>query len=269
MSEHVVQEKERLQPAWLAHELASTIFASAIAYHETIDSTNRVAKDLAATGAAEGALVLAEEQTAGRGRRGRSWLSPGKENLLFSVLLRPALPADRVFLLTMILSLSAMEAVKSLSGFLPGIKWPNDLYGGMKKLGGILTEFSVREREVEWVVLGLGLNVNRLPKEFSGQSTSVLQQTGVRLSRNHLLAEILKGLDAAYQEVLSGNVEPFYRRWNEACFILGKRVEIESHRGRIFGRALRIELDGALTVETEEGALRRFVAGDVSLRLSS
>jgi BirA family transcriptional regulator, biotin operon repressor / biotin---[acetyl-CoA-carboxylase] ligase len=124
MSEHVVQEKERLQPAWLAHELASTIFASAIAYHETIDSTNRVAKDLAATGAAEGALVLAEEQTAGRGRRGRSWLSPGKENLLFSVLLRPALPADRVFLLTMILSLSAMEAVKSLSGFCRGSNGP-------------------------------------------------------------------------------------------------------------------------------------------------
>jgi BirA family transcriptional regulator, biotin operon repressor / biotin---[acetyl-CoA-carboxylase] ligase len=269
MIEPVAQEEERLQPAWLARELASTLFATAIVYHETIDSTNRVAKDLAAAGAAEGALVLAEEQTEGKGRRGRAWLSPGKENLLFSVLLRPALPADRVFLLTMILSLSAMEAVERLSGLLPAVKWPNDLYGGMKKLGGILTEFSVRERMVEWVVLGLGLNVNRSPEEFAGQSTSVVQETGIRVSRNHLLAEILKHLDAAYQEILSGDVEPYYKRWREACFIMGKAVQIESARERISGKALCIEKDGALILETEEGGLRRIVAGDVSLRLTS
>ena len=269
MSENVARGEERLRPERLAHELASSMFSSRIIYHETIDSTNRLTKDLAVAGAAEGTLVLAEEQTGGRGRRGRSWLSPGKENLLFSVLLRPALPAERVFLLTVILSLAAMEAVERLSGYLPRIKWPNDLYGGMKKLGGILTEFSAREREVEWVVLGLGLNVNRSPEEFAGQSTSVLEETGRRVSRTRLLVEILKGLDAAYQETLSGNVEPFYRRWNEACFILGRAVEIDSPGERISGKALRIEPDGALVLETQDGALRRVVAGDVSLRLSS
>jgi BirA family transcriptional regulator, biotin operon repressor / biotin---[acetyl-CoA-carboxylase] ligase len=139
----------------------------------------------------------------------------------------------------------------------------------MKKLGGILTEFSITHKEVDWVVLGLGLNVNRRPEELAVQATSVLEETGIRVSRNHLLVEILKGLEAAYREILSGNIEPFYRRWNEACFILGRAVQIESARERIDGKAIRIERDGALMVETEEGALRRCVAGDVSLRLSS
>jgi BirA family transcriptional regulator, biotin operon repressor / biotin---[acetyl-CoA-carboxylase] ligase len=268
MTEHFDQSQERLHPEWLAGELNTSIFSS-IVYHETIDSTNRLAKDLAVAGAAEGTLVVTEEQTGGRGRLGRTWVSPGKENLLFSVLLRPALPPERVFSLTMVLALSAMEAVKSLSGFLPSIKWPNDLYSGMKKLGGILTEFSITHKEVDWVVLGLGLNVNRRPEELVVQATSVLEETGIRVSRNHLLVEILKGLETAYREILSGNIEPFYRRWNEACFILGRAVQIESARERIDGKAIRIERDGALMVETEEGALRRCVAGDVSLRLSS
>jgi len=269
MSDPFGQEEETLQPEWLGHELASSVFSSRIIYHETIDSTNRFAKDLAVAGAPEGALVLAEEQTGGRGRRGRSWVSPGKENLLFSVLLRPCLPPDRVFSLTMILALSAMDAVKSLSGLLPRIKWPNDLYAGIKKLGGILTEFSITRKEVDWVVLGLGLNVNRRPEELAAQATSVLEETGIRISRNQLLVAILTGLEAAYREILEGRIEPFYKRWNEACFILGRAVQIESARERIDGKAIRIERDGALILETQEGDLRRIVAGDVSLRLFS
>jgi BirA family transcriptional regulator, biotin operon repressor / biotin---[acetyl-CoA-carboxylase] ligase len=261
-------DHEGLAPEWLQENLDKSIFSSRIVYHETIDSTNRFAKDLAVAGAVEGTLVLAEEQTGGRGRRGRPWLSPGKENLLFSVLLRPALPPDRVFLLTMILALSAIKAVNTLSGLLPGIKWPNDLYAGMKKLGGILTECSVSLKDVDWVVLGLGLNVNRHPEELAAQATCILEETGIRVSRNQLLIEILKGLEAAYTEIRSGNIEPYYSGWNEACFILGKAVEIESARERIRGKALYIEPDGALIIETQEGDLRRVVAGDVSLRVA-
>jgi BirA family transcriptional regulator, biotin operon repressor / biotin---[acetyl-CoA-carboxylase] ligase len=268
MSDPFGQEEEKLQPEWLGHELASSIFSSRIIYHETIDSTNRFAKDLAGAGAAEGTVVLTEEQTGGRGRRGRSWVSPGKQNLLFSVLLRPSLPPDRVFSLTMILALSAMDAVKNLSGLLPRIKWPNDLYAGMKKLGGILTEFSITQKEVDWVVLGLGLNVNRSPEKLAAQATCLLKETGIPMSRNKLLVEILKGLDTAYREILEGKVEPFHKRWNEACFILGRAVEIESERERIYGKALRIEPDGALILKTGEGGLRRIITGDVSLRLA-
>ena len=267
MTNHSAQEL--LQPERLTRELGPSIFSTRIIYHGIMDSTNRFAKELAVEGAPEGTLVLTEEQTGGRGRRGRSWVSPGRENLLFSVLLRPGLPPERVFSLTMILALSALEAVKRLSGLAPAIKWPNDLYGGKRKLGGILTEFSVRDKEVEWVVLGLGLNVNGRPEELAAQATCVAEETGMRVSRNKLVVEILKDLEAAYREILADNVEPFFARWNEACFILGKEVEIEAAGERIPGKAIRIERDGALILETKEGALKRIVAGDVSLRLSS
>ena len=267
MNNHSAQEL--LQPERLARELGSCIFSASVVYHEIMDSTNRFAKEVAVEGAPEGTLVLTEEQTGGRGRRGKSWVSPGRENLLFSVLLRPALPPERVFSLIMILALSAAEAVRRLSGLVPAIKWPNDLYGGKRKLGGILTEFSVRDKAVEWVVLGLGLNVNSRPEELAAQATCVAEEAGKRVSRNRLLVEILKDLEVAYREILADNVEPFFVRWNEACFILGKEVEIEAAGERIQGKALRIERDGALILEAKEGALKRIVAGDVSLRLSS
>jgi BirA family transcriptional regulator, biotin operon repressor / biotin---[acetyl-CoA-carboxylase] ligase len=145
--------------------------------------------------------------------------------LLFSVLLRPALLPERVFSLTMILALAAMEAVKTLSGLLPGIKWPNDLYAGMRKLGGILTEFSMIHEEVDWVVLGLGLNVNRRPEELAAQATCVMEETGIRVSRNQLLVEIIKGFEAAYQKILLGDIEIFHRRWNEAVSSWGRRLK--------------------------------------------
>ncbi len=259
--------RDPLQPELLRKNLSPSPFSSHIHYRSSMDSTNNFAKELVEQYAApEGTLVITEEQTGGRGRRGKSWSSPAGTNLLFSILLRPALQADRVFVLTMILALAALEAVKALSGLSPRIKWPNDLYGGMKKLAGILTEFSVKDTCVEWVVLGLGMNVNWYPQELSVNATSVFSETGVRVPRNSLLIGIIKRFESYYREVLSGKVEPFYERWNEACFILGKPVEIESSKERIRGTALRIDRDGALIIETEQGLIQRVVAGDVSLR---
>lgn len=177
--------------------------------------------------------------------------------------------AERVFVLTMILALAAMDAVRTVGGLASGIKWPNDLYVGMKKLAGILTEFSLQEKQVEWAVLGLGLNVNRLPEDLQGQAASIQGETGAEVGRERLLVEILKGFEGSYREVLAGRIEPLYRRWNEACFILGKRVEIHTARETMVGLAVRIDQDGALILETRGGATQRILAGDVSLRLSS
>jgi len=245
------------------------MFSSRIIYRESIGSTNDLAKQLAAEGAPEGTLVLAEEQTVGRGRRGRAWRSPAGANLLFTVLLRPAVRPDRVFALTMILVLAAMEALKRLTGLATRIKWPNDLYAGRKKLAGILTEFSVRGRDVEWVVLGLGLNVSWYPEALSAQATSILEETGTLLSRNRLLVETLREFEGSYREILAGNIDPFHEKWNEACFVLGKEVVIDSEKERLAGKAVRIERSGTLLIETDEGDIRRVVAGDVSLRLKA
>ena len=269
MSDTLPGEPGQFLPEGLAGELASSIFSSRIIYRESIDSTNELAKHLATEGAPEGTLILAEEQTGGRGRRGRAWHSPAGANLLFSVLLRPAVQADKVFAITMILVLAAMEAVKRLAGLAVQIKWPNDLYAGRKKLAGILTEFSMTGRTVDWVVLGLGVNVTWFPQELGAQATSILAETGIPVPRNKLLVETLKVFEVYYKEILAGNIGPFHRKWNETCFILGKPVFIDSEKERTAAKALRIDADGALIVETAEGVTQRFVAGDVSLRLEN
>ncbi len=258
-----------LNPDAIKGGLGQSLFATHIVYLETVDSTNRLAKELASAGAAEGAIVIVEEQTAGRGRRGRSWVSPGRANLTFSILLRPTLVVDKVFSLTMILALACIEAVKKRTGLSCMIKWPNDLYVGGKKLAGILTEFAARDRRVEWVVLGLGLNVNWYPAEgetMSRLATSLQAEIGKRVSRNELLVEILVQFEAYYNDVLSGRIEKVYERWNDFSLVLGKQVVIESDQLKITGKALRIDQDGALIIEDGEGKEQKIIHGEVSLR---
>lgn len=263
---------ELIQPELLKKRLAQSLFSSQIYYQASIDSTNAGAKALAGQGAPEGALVITEEQTAGRGRRGKSWVSPPGANLLFSVLLRPAMEGDRVFVLTMVLALAGLKGVKTVTGVKAMIKWPNDLYVGTKKLAGILTEFSVRGKQVDWAVPGMGINVNwhpDVPEGGGAPATSLLEETGHRVSRNDLLFEILTGFEPLYRDVLQGNMEGLYKEWNQNCLVLGKAVVVESERERIEGRALRIDECGALIIEEAKGVQRRILTGDVSLRLAS
>lgn len=264
-----VGDEDRLRLDLLRDGLGRSLFAGNIVYQETLDSTNDIAKEMALQGAPEGTLVLTDEQRAGRGRRGRSWLSPGRSNLLFSVLLRPVLDPDRVFVLTMILALAAVDALKKIAGLPTMIKWPNDLYVGHKKLAGILTEFSTRERALEYVILGLGLNVNWYPDDgtqVSGLATSVLAETGARISRSRLLLEILRGFENSLLKVLKGEIDGFYRKWNEISLIIGRQVVIEAEREKIYGKAIRIDEGGALIVQDKEGKQERIISGDVSVR---
>ena len=262
---------EPIQPDLLRKRLAQSIFSPHIHYHASIDSTNALAKSLAGQAAPEGTLVVVEEQTAGRGRSGKSWVSPAGANLLFSLLVRPPMEGDRVFVLTMVLALAGLKAVKKVTGVSALIKWPNDLYVGMRKLAGILTEFSVTGKKVDWAVLGMGINVGWHPDEperGAAAATSLLEETGQRVSRNELLIEILTGFEAFYRELAAGSMKALYEVWNRNCLVLGKAVVVTSDRERIEGRALRIDDCGALIIEDAEGNQRRIVTGDVSLRLA-
>jgi len=263
---------ELIQPELLKKRLAQSIFSSHIHYYPSIDSTNAVAKALAGQGAPEGTLVVTEEQIAGRGRRGRSWVSPAGANLLFSVLLRPPMEGDRVFVLTMVLALAGVKAVQKVAAVEAMIKWPNDLYVGPKKLAGVLTEFAVREKQVDWVVPGMGINVAwrpDAPEQGGVPATSLLEETGQRVSRNELLIELLTEFEGLYKEVVAGNMEGLYEEWNRNCLVLGKAVVVATEKERIEGKALRIDDCGALILEDAEGNERRILTGDVSLRLAA
>ena len=264
------RDTDRLGPDEIIGILGSSIFSKNMVFHERITSTNELAKELALKGAPEGTIIITEEQTAGKGRMERRWLSPAYENLLFSVLLRPGLPVDNVFALTMILGFSVIEEIKAKNRLDVMIKWPNDLCVNHKKVGGILTEFSVRYRRLEYVILGLGLNVNWMPEEGEGliyPATSILAESGIVISRNELLSGILKRFEGYYQKVLSGKAEDLYIRWNKFSAVIGRDVEIISQDGIVTGKALRIDRQGALILKDDHGEEKRILSGDVSLRL--
>ncbi len=262
---------ELIQPDLLKQRLAGSIFSSHIHYQSSIDSTNALAKTLAGQGAPEGTLVVTEEQTAGRGRRGKSWTSPAGANLLFSVLLRPPMEGERVFVLTMVLGVAGLKAVKKVAAVEAMIKWPNDLYVGPKKLAGVLTEFAVRGKQVDWVVPGMGINVGwhpDVPEGGGAGATSLLEETGQRVSRNELLIELLTVFESLYKEVVAGNMKTLHEEWNRNCLVLGKAVVVASEKERVEGKALRIDEFGALIIEDAEGNQRRILTDDVSLRLA-
>ena len=249
--------------------LRSTIFSRNMIFRKGIDSTHTLAKKLAINGAPEGTLVLAEEQTEGRGRLGRQWLSPPGTNLLFSVILRPVMKAKDVFCLTMVFALAVSDGVRVETGLDVSIKWPNDLYIGFKKLGGILTEFSVQDDSVEYVILGLGLNVNWKPSDEIGKrydATSLLAEKGGKISRACLLDHILTYFESYYQDISMGKKHAYYERWNSKSLLLGRTVLVRVNDQDTKGKAVKIDERGALIVVDENGDEHRILCGDVSVR---
>ncbi len=264
------RDSNRLDPDIITGILESSIFSKNMAFHERLTSTNELAKELALKGAPEGTIILTEEQTAGKGRMERRWLSPAYKNLLFSVLLRPGLPVDKAFTLTMILGFSVIEEIKARNRLDVMIKWPNDLCINYKKVGGILTEFSVRKRRLDYMILGLGLNVSWSPGGNEGiiyPATNILAESGLMISRNELLSWILKRFEGYYQKVLSGKTEDLYIRWNKLSTVIGRDVEIISQDGIVTGKALRIDSQGTLILKDDHGEEKRILSGDVSLRV--
>ncbi|MFP3897168.1 MAG: biotin--[acetyl-CoA-carboxylase] ligase [Anaerolineales bacterium] len=258
---------EPLSQEALTARLQTAVVGCRIEIHEEIPSTNPRAMALAERGAPEGTLVLAESQTAGRGRLGRRWFAPPYSSLLMSLLLRPPLEPAQAQRTTMLCSLAIVEGVAALSGLTPRLKWPNDILLGEKKVGGVLTELGVARHHLDHVVVGMGLNVNvemaDLPPVAS-PATSLLQEVGHPLSRLDLLVAILERLDARYGQLLAG-CSP-HAAWREHLATLGQPVRVGTRNEVIEGVAEDVDADGALLVRTDHGARRRILVGDVTLR---
>ena len=260
---------ESLDQAYIIQRLGESEFARNVIVAESLPSTNAFARELASKGALSGTLVLAEEQTAGRGRLGRRWLSPARSNLLFSLLLRPGLRPEQGFVLTMTLALAAAEAIERSTGVSCLIKWPNDLFLRDRKLAGILTELSARAGRMEYAVVGLGLNVHWHPEDqpqCPRRTTSILKETGRPVSRNELLIQIVSRFEVYYRQLLSGTLDPLYHHWNRLSLLTGREVELDAgDEETIRGKALRIDRDGALVIEDRQGEERRIRSGDVTV----
>ena len=249
--------------------LGRSIFSKNIIIHNSLTSTNSTAKELYKKGACDGTVVLAEEQTAGRGRMERQWLSPSNKNILVSILLKPEIKVEHIYSLTLALAVSGIDAVKKISGLSAMIKWPNDIYLNKKKLAGILTEFSVRGKTPAYVILGMGMNVNWNPeneKNILFSSTSVYNETGKETSRNRLMAEVLKNFEIFYNDIKSEKMEEFNSRCNSLSLLTGTIVSVDTGDEIIKGRAVGIDRDGGLILEDEDGNIKKILNGDVSIR---
>jgi len=222
--------------------------------HDAIGSTNDRARALLDEPGGEGRAVVTEEQTAGRGRRGRTWLSPPGRNLMLSVAVRPRVSATDAWQLSVAAGLAARNAC---GAFAPvALKWPNDLVADDgEKLGGLLLETTIDGDRVTSAVIGIGINVNwaraDMPAEIRAGATSLGELAGVPIDRAELLASILDELDAELVAIEDGT-SPL-PRYREACATLGTRVGVEIANGRVEGRAIEVDDHGALVIETAAG----------------
>ena len=247
--------------------LKTELIGQRIVYYSSLGSTNEVLKELAAQGAPEGTLVIADEQTAGRGRMGRRWLAPPGTGLLLSLLFRPDFAPNQAQRLTMICSLAIADAIEGLTGLPVGLKWPNDIFVRGQKVGGILTESGTTGGHLDYIVVGMGLNVNltisTLP-ELQGIATSLSQELGREVSRLGLLWKILEGIETRYESLRRG--ESPHEEWAARLINLGRQVQVTTPQGALVGWAEGVDADGALVLRTPDGQRRRILAGDVTLR---
>lgn len=259
--------------------LAGMLFGHNLIYLPQTGSTNTIAKQLAREGAPEGTVVIADEQTAGRGRLGRRWLAPPGTCLLCSVLFRPRLALARVHYLTMICSLAAADAIAAVGQVAAGLKWPNDLvipssHAGTpspawRKLAGVLTETGVAGDRLAYAIVGMGINANVPPAALPAlapDATSILAETGHLVDRSALLRELLAGIEARYAALRDG--EDPRAEWTARLLTLGQVVQASTATGVLTGVAESVDETGALIVRTADGDLHKLAAGDVTLQSS-
>ena len=242
-------------------------FGRPIIRHAQVGSTNDLAREAARAGAAEGLLILADEQVAGRGQRGRLWLAPPGGAILASLLLRPHTPLVEMFAPTMILGLAVQAAARAW-GAPAVLKWPNDVLCRGRKLAGILCEAAVSGGRVEWVVAGFGVNVAFDPAAvgLTDLATSLqVEIPGPPPDREAVLARILAEAEARYDRWQAGDYLAVWTEWQAALVTLGQTVTVDSGDGGIVrGTALRVAPDGALVLATATGE-QRVVAGVLSV----
>jgi BirA family biotin operon repressor/biotin-[acetyl-CoA-carboxylase] ligase len=261
------QVPDILTPNMLRQRLRGSLFGKRVYHFFKTDSTNQVALELGHAGEPEGAVIIAEEQTVGRGRAGHSWHSERAAGIYATILLRPRLAPVQAPLLTMMAGLSARAAVQTVTGLSVDLKWPNDLMIQGKKVGGILTEMHAEPSQVRFVIVGIGINVNqqKFPAELSGASTSLRIETGRKQSRLEVLMQFLRQFESDYQELLSEGSAGVVKRFETASsYARGKRVRVTNGRESFTGVTAGLEETGLLRVKRDDGETTAVIAGDVS-----
>ena len=265
----LLKRPDRLVGEDIQTELDTSVVGRKVLCFEELASTNVMACELGEKGEPEGTVVIADRQYAGKGRLGRRWESPSGVNLYASILLRPEIPPWNAPQLTFVSAAATAETIAHMHDLPARVKWPNDVLIDGRKVSGLLNEMSGESERLNYVVLGIGVNVNmeasQFPEGLRNPATSLAMEKGASVSRFDLTCSLLQRLDSLYSLYLTQGFDPIRRRWEACCDLVGQLVEIDQ-QGRIERGCVRgVDADGALLLEAAAGELVRVLAGDVRL----
>ncbi len=264
---HIERVPDVLVPDLLRRQLTGTSFPKRILHFFKVDSTNRVALEAGQQGDPHGTLVIAEEQTAGRGRSGRAWHSEKGSGIYLSILLRPALTPVQAPALTLVGGLAVYDAVAEQSGLKPDIRWPNDILVNGKKISGILTEMFAEPDRIKFVVVGIGINVNhaKMPAEISSIATSLRIETGTVQPRIEIAVGLLRRFETYYNQLISAGPAAIIARFTAvSSYAQGRRIRVASGQETFIGTTAGLDASGLLRVTRDDGRTETILAADIS-----
>lgn len=260
-----------LSTAEIQSRLNTKVLGQKIIHFDSIDSTNNIAKDYALNEWEEGLLITAEEQTSGRGRRGRPWASPKGTGIWMSLLLRPNILPSEAPKFTLLAAVAVAKSIYQETGLLAQIKWPNDIILDKKKVCGILTEMNAELDNINYIIIGIGLNTNQkkedFPTDIRQQAISLAEVKGERVSRQNLVRRILENLEMYYLNFIQEkDFTSILQEWRELSCTIGRQVKATFNGEEVIGTAVDITDEGALLVQKEDGDIIKISYGDVSIR---
>lgn len=265
-----MKSDEALHPAEISGQAFIPRWSGKVIQLQTVDSTQEEAKKLAEQGAPEGTVIMAEEQTGGRGRMGRRWHSPPGKGIWMSIVLRPELPLSLTPQLTLLAGVAVCKAVREVTGIPAGIKWPNDLLAGGRKICGILLESSLREGGLHYCIAGIGISVNLTPEDYpeelAGIGTSLLiEGGGIPVDRSRLAEAVLQELEYWYMLYLNEGFGPIRKCWEEMSVTLGRQCSFYTPQGRSEGTAVGLDDNGALLLKDTDGKVSGILSGEIEM----
>jgi len=262
----LLKEPDILSAVEIARGLKTSVLGRKAYCYSSVGSTNELAMKLGQQGADEGVMIMANEQTKGKGRFGRNWISPKREGIWMSLILRPEQRLKPVTALSLVAAYSVAIALREVAGIRAVIKWPNDVRVGEKKICGILSELSKDARGNQFVVLGIGMNVNQ--SSFSGDlehyATSVRIETGKNVQRLPLVRKLLENLEESYSQCKKRGFSEILKRVREISSLIGERVELSLGEESVSGYVQDIDDMGRLIIRTDDGRIREILAGEAS-----
>ncbi|MDH5159917.1 biotin--[acetyl-CoA-carboxylase] ligase [Heyndrickxia oleronia] len=265
----IISTMDRVTENEIRLGLKTSKLGSMIQYLDTIDSTQKVAHQLAQEGCPEGTIVVAEEQTNGRGRLTRHWHSPKFTGIWMSIVLRPKLPPFKAPQFTLITAVAVVQAIEQLCDLQPEIKWPNDILIKGKKVTGILTELQADSDKIHSIIIGIGINVNQtredFPEELHSVATSIAIENGGKLSRSKLIQQILANLEKYYQIYLEKGFAPLKLLWESYAISIGKDIIARTVNEVIAGKAIGISDEGVLKIQDKNGVIHDIYSADIEV----